>query len=132
MPHETEILINRLAQQVVAEEEGLLWFARLDADDQRGVLQKLWTFAAQAGATANDVDAAIVRARLKRTLTPCVLLKAGPLKVQAAKVLGLPIAEREKSFRLFLALLQIADERRRSTSCINGCSHWWHAGIQRS
>jgi Family of unknown function (DUF5958) len=132
MPTETEIVLNRLAQQIVAEEEGLRWFAGLGVDEQKGVLQKLWMFAAQAGASVNDVDAAIQRARLKPSLTPCVLLKGGPLKVQVAKVLGLPIGEREKSFRLLLALFQVADERRRSTSCVKGCSHWWHAGIQRS
>jgi hypothetical protein len=55
------------------------------------------------------------------------LLKKGRLKFQVAKLLKLPHAERERSFRLLLALFQIADERRRSTACLNSCSHWWHA-----
>lgn len=132
MPLDDDAFINQLAQQVVDLEEGLRWFAGLDAGSQMRVLQKTWIFAAQAGAHEHDVDAAIVRARLKPTFTPCVLVKKGSLKVQVTKIVGLPAAEREKSFRLLLALFQIADERRRLTSCLGGCTHWWHAAIQRS
>ncbi|XXX73574.1 DUF5958 family protein [Sorangium sp. So ce134] len=118
--------LNRLAQGLITEEEGRLWFGGLVEGEQRDVLGKLWFFAAQAGAREGDVDNAIARAQLKPSFTPCVLLKTGRLKIQAAKVLGLPLAEYEKSFRLLSALFQIADERRRREECKDGCSHWWH------
>jgi hypothetical protein len=105
---------------------------RLGAPEHMAVLQKLGLFAVEAGATSSDAAAAVQRAHLKPTLTPCVLLNSGALKVQIAKVIGLPAAERGKSFRLLLALFEIADARRRSTSCVNGCAHWWHAAIQRA
>jgi hypothetical protein len=132
MSLEREVFLNRLAQGLVPEEEGRLWFLELAVGEQCATLQTLWFLAAQAGARQDDVGDAIIRAKLKASLTPCVLLKSGDLKIQAAKVLGLPQSEYEKCFRLLLALFEIADERRRSTECRNGCSHWWHAPIQRS
>lgn len=131
MPPESDVLLNRLGQGTVSEHEGCQWFGHLAGDEQREVLNRLWYFAAQAGAQEGDVADAIVRAKLKATFTPCVLLKNGRLKIQVAKLLDLPHAERERSFRLLLALFQIADERRRSTTCATGCSHWWHTTIQR-
>ncbi|WP_437814646.1 DUF5958 family protein [Sorangium sp. So ce1078] len=121
-----EDLLNELAQGFVTNEEGRHWFSQLAEGEQRDVLGKLWFFAAQAGARESDVDVAIARAQLKPSFTPCVLLRNGPLKVQAAKVLGLPSAENEKSFRLLSAMFQVADERRRKEECKDGCSHWWH------
>lgn len=120
-------LMNQLAQGLVSEDEGRRWFSQLASGEQRDVLSKLWLFAAQAGARESDVDDAIARAKLKPSFTPCVVLRNGRLKIQAAKVIDLPLAEREKSFRLLLALFQVADERRRNEECRNGCTHWWHA-----
>ncbi|WP_437968476.1 DUF5958 family protein [Sorangium sp. So ce260] len=97
---EREVLLNQLAQGLVAAEEGRRWFSRLAEGEQRDVLGTRWFFAAQAGARESDVDVAIARAQLKPSFTPCVLLRNGRLKIQAAKVLGLPLAEREKSFKL--------------------------------
>ncbi|WP_433931902.1 DUF5958 family protein [Sorangium cellulosum] len=121
-----EDLLNQLAQGLVTKEEGHRWFSGLAEGEQRDVLGKLWFFAAQAGARESDVDVAIARAQLKPSFTPCALLRNGRLKIQAAKVLGLPLAEHEKSFRLLSALFQVADERRRKEECKDGCSHWWH------
>lgn len=41
-------------------------------------------------------------------------------------VLNLPQDERIKAFRLLVALLSVADERRRARFCADGCSHTWH------
>lgn len=132
MPSDAEVFLNRLAQGIAPEDEGRRWFGRLSADERLSALRSLWMFAAQAGAVEGDVDVAIIRSALKPTFTPSTLLKNGPLKVQVAKVLNLPESEQEKSFRLLLALFTVADERRRTTTCLGGCSHWWHATIQRS
>jgi hypothetical protein len=129
VPLQIDVYLNRLAQELDSERGGLQWFGQLADNEQREVLSRLWLFSAQAGARECDVDAAIARAKLKATFTPCVLLKGGRLKVQVAKVLNLPHVEYGKSFRLFLALFKIADERRRRTDCQNGCSHWWHAMV---
>ncbi|WP_225631412.1 DUF5958 family protein [Streptomyces solaniscabiei] len=50
----------------------------------------------------------------------------------AGKGLGLEDAprgsllERRKAFRLLVAVLAVADERRRERFCSGGCGHWWH------
>ncbi|MEV5491040.1 DUF5958 family protein [Streptomyces bobili] len=35
--------------------------------------------------------------------------------------------ERRKALRLLIAVLAIADERRRERYCCDGCGHWWHS-----
>jgi hypothetical protein len=127
MPSETELLLNRLGQGVTPVAEGIRWFSNLAPAEQLAALRTLWNFAVQASLLKEDVDVAVVRSGLKSTFTPVVLmLSGGPTKIVAAKVLNLPPAEYAKSFRLFLALFQQADERRRRTACANGCKHWWH------
>nr|WTB36226.1 DUF5958 family protein [Streptomyces sp. NBC_00830] len=37
-----------------------------------------------------------------------------------------PHEERLKSFRLLIAVLAVADGRRRERFCSDGCSHGWH------
>jgi hypothetical protein len=76
-----------------------------------------------------SVRAAIAQSGIKPTHTPSVLMSRGPFAAQVAKVVALPEAEREESFLLFIALLGIADGRRRQTECAGGCSHWWHQDL---
>ncbi|MFE6483103.1 DUF5958 family protein, partial [Streptomyces sp. NPDC057757] len=38
-----------------------------------------------------------------------------------------PLDERRKAFRLLVAVLAIADGRRRERFCSGGCGHWWHS-----
>ncbi|GGU61307.1 DUF5958 family protein [Streptomyces lavendofoliae] len=46
---------------------------------------------------------------------------------QFGKIAGLaPPDRRRKAFRLLIAVLAIADGRRRERFCSDGCSHWWH------
>ncbi|MFJ7270982.1 DUF5958 family protein [Streptomyces sp. NPDC099050] len=64
---------------------------------------------------------------LRPTHTPAVLIVRGPIRHQLAKIIALtPLDERRKAFRLLVALLGIADERRRERFCSGGCGHWWH------
>jgi len=46
-----------------------------------------------------------------------------------AKLLKLPASESIKTFFLLMSLLAIADARRYSKYCQNGCSHWWHRDL---
>ncbi|MDX2935586.1 DUF5958 family protein [Streptomyces ipomoeae] len=55
-----------------------------------------------------------------------MLVTRGRLTDQLAKIINLPQGERVKAFRLLVALLGVADERRRARFCVNGCSHAWH------
>ena len=132
MPERQDIFINQAAQGVVPIEEAVVWFNERTPDDRLSILRDLLFFACQAGAWEGDVPAAIEKAHLKPTFTPCVLVSKGRLREQLGKVLSLPEHEREKSFRLLLSLLAIADARQRETRCADGCAHWWHANLQRA
>ncbi|MFH8432459.1 DUF5958 family protein [Streptomyces sp. NPDC018056] len=51
----------------------------------------------------------------------------GPVERQLGRAAGLaPADERRKAFRLPVAVLAVADERRRERFCSGGCGHWWH------
>jgi hypothetical protein len=122
---ETEITLNRIAQGHVLPPIGIEWFETFHEAEQRGVLRILVHMVLQAGGSSQDVAAAIEEAGLKTTYTSCVLLTNGALNVQLAKAVQLPRNELTKLFSLLIALLKIADNRRRM-HCRERCRHWWH------
>jgi hypothetical protein len=124
------VLINSTIQKVVPQRALQGWFGAIpDEAARRAALRDLSNLALQAGVTGPDVVEAISQAGLKDTFTPCVLMLQGAPRVQAAKVVCLPANEQEKAFRLFVALLAIADLRRRTSVCRGGCRHWWHQDL---
>lgn len=61
------------------------------------------------------------------TRTPAVRISRGGIDGQLGKIAGLaPLDERRKAFRLLIAVLTIADARRRERFCSGGCNQWWH------
>jgi uncharacterized protein DUF5958 len=120
------IVLNRLAQSIDPLEEGVAWFNELSEDGRREVLHKLRVFASQAHPTGADAELAISRSGIRPTVTPAVLLARPNLAEALGKIANLPLPELERGCRLLVLLLGIADERRRTISCADGCSHWWH------
>jgi hypothetical protein len=123
---DVKVIVNRLAQGLLSADEGNSWFVARTASENRALLRELAVLILQARATTDDVPASIVRAGIKATTTPAVLASKGNLNDQLAKIGSLPEAEFLKAFRLLVALLGVADERRRDHDRIVGCSHWWH------
>ncbi|MEU7242848.1 DUF5958 family protein [Streptomyces sparsogenes] len=124
---ERDVLLNELAQGLRPMSEGIEWFDNLGQEEQSEVLRSLSQHCVQARAIAEDAAEGIRRAGLRPTHTPAVLISRGRIDEQLGKVAGLaPIDERRKAFRLLLAVLTIADTRRRERLCSGGCSHWWH------
>ncbi len=126
MRADDEIFVNQVVQGVRSVDDGIVWFSDLSQVLQQAVLRKLSYYALQSGAMQADVVEAISRARLRPTLTPCVLLQKGDPRSQVAKIISLPRNEYVKAFRLLLQWFAVADERRRSARCTGGCKHWWH------
>ncbi|MFF3226916.1 DUF5958 family protein [Nocardia suismassiliense] len=124
--HETEIVLNELAQALRPMPDGVEWFESLDVDQQLVVLRHAAEYCLQARATIDDAAESIRRSGIRPTHTPAVLITRGQLNVQLTKIIGLPEDERVKAFRLLIALLGVADERRRARYCAGGCSHAWH------
>ena len=124
------VYLNQLAQGVVPAPDGEAWFAALPPALQGAALRELSMMVGQAGARDADVGPAIARSGLRPTFTPCVLLAKGPLRQRLGQAARLPADEGPKTFRLLLALLALADERRRRERCAGGCSHWWHLDLR--
>lgn len=120
-------MLNALAQGLRPMPQGIEWFARLSDEAQSAVLRDLVQFCLQARATSEDGPESIRRASIRPTHTPAVLITRGRIDEQLGKIAGLaPRDERVKAFRLLVALLAVADGRRRERFCANGCSHGWH------
>jgi hypothetical protein len=124
-----EITINQIQQELISQEDARNWFLSFPTEGKQDILQRLSYMTIQAGAREEDVSLAIVKSKLRPTYTPCVLLSKGRLKEQMAKLLKLPSSESIKTFFLLISLLAIADARRYSKDCQDGCSHWWHRDL---
>ena len=110
--------------------EGKAWFAGLSTEYKRKVLR--WTNAviSQARPQPDDAVSAIAVSGLKSTLTPCVLLSKPNIGLQLAKIANLPETELINAFRLLIALLAVADQRRRESKPIDTANHWWHRDLR--
>ncbi|MGH3379699.1 MAG: DUF5958 family protein [Actinoallomurus sp.] len=95
-------------------------------NEQLNTLRELAAFCLQAGATSQDAQDSIRRAGIRPAHTPAVLITRGTLHGQLAKITNLPRNERTKAFTLLIAMLSIADERRRTHLCAGQCNHAWH------
>lgn len=125
--NERDVILNELAQGLRPMSQGITWFDALDPEGQSEALLFLRHHCVQARAVAEDGPESIRRAGLRPTHTPAVLITRGPIDHQLGKIASLtPRDERRKAFRLLVAVLEIADGRRREHNCSNGCGHWWH------
>ncbi|MET8128637.1 DUF5958 family protein [Streptomyces sp. NPDC005065] len=119
--------LNELAQDLRPLDEGIAWFASLSEDEQTGTLDLLAGFCFQAHPTAEEALESIRRSGLRPTHTPAVMLVRGQIEDQVGRIAGLtPQHERMKAFRLLIALLAVADGRRRARCRVHSCSHPWH------
>ncbi|MFE5815661.1 DUF5958 family protein [Streptomyces sp. NPDC056479] len=115
------MILNELAQGLRPTAKGVEWFEGLTEDDRRKVLHTLVLFCGQARAREDDVSESIARSGIRPTHTPAVMLTKWRFGMDQ-----LPAYELTKSFRLLVALFSIADTRRRTLYCAEGCSHEWH------
>lgn len=122
-----DVILNELAQGLRPMSLGIEWFDGLSPEEQSETLRFLRHHRVQARAVTEDVPESIRCAGLRPTHTPAVLITRGPIDQQPGKIVSLaPLDERRKAFRLLMAVLAIADERRRERFCSDGFSHWWH------
>ncbi|MFE5597041.1 DUF5958 family protein [Streptomyces sp. NPDC056549] len=125
--NERDVLLNALAQGLRPMSEGVAWFHELGSEEQSEVLLFLRHHCVQARAVAEDAPESICRAGLRPTQSPAVLISRGRIDMQLGKIAGFtPVDERRKAFRLLIAVLTVADGRRRERFCSGGCGHWWH------
>ncbi|MFF3402980.1 DUF5958 family protein [Streptomyces sp. NPDC002659] len=124
---ERDVMLNELARGLRPMSQGVEWFDALIPEEQSETLRDLSQHCIQARVVAEDGPESIRRAGLRPTHTPAVLITRGRMEMQLDKVASLtPLDERRKAFRLLIAVLAIADGRRRDRFCSDGCGHWWH------
>ncbi|MEI5527952.1 DUF5958 family protein [Streptomyces brasiliscabiei] len=119
------VILNELAQGIRPLAQGVGWFESLADTEQFEVLRDLAGFCIQARATSEDGPESIRRAGIRPTHTPAALVTRGRLTEQLTKIINLPQDERVKAFRLLVALLGVADDRR-LRFCSDECGHAWH------
>lgn len=136
MKIEDEIYLNKVSQGLEPLDGAIDWLLGQPDSRQVDILRSLAVMIAQAGVLGTDVDPAIAQSGLKSTFTPCRVLSAAVRRDPAGNreltsslwtVAGLPSDERTKSFKLFVALLDIADSRRKAAE--KTCHHWWHRDL---
>ncbi|WP_326601241.1 DUF5958 family protein [Streptomyces sp. NBC_01799] len=124
---ERDVMLDELAQGLRPMSQGIEWFDALGPEEQSEALLFLCHHCVQARVVAEDGPESIRRAGLRPTHTPAVLITRGRIEHQLGKIASLtPLDERRKAFRLLVAVLAIADGRRRERFCSDGCGHWWH------
>lgn len=119
-------ILNLAAQSRLPFEEAVRWFQALPQPNQHTVLTELAMALSRAHPTSAEIADATGRPGLKPTYTPCVLFSRHGSPAGLHHLLKLPVAERERSFRLMLHVFTLADPRRRTTACSEGCTHEWH------
>jgi hypothetical protein len=121
-----EIIINKIAQDKLDFDQGLIWFDALDDEQKIEAINNLCMFIQQAHPTKEFVDLGLELAPIKKTMTPVVIFRRQNLKTALNKIRGLPQDEWKKAFVTMLSVFKVADTKRREIWCKDGCSHDWH------
>ena len=125
-----EILCNRAAQGNASVDDVLREINSGTEEHQRHRLRQLAAMVQQASPSDGDAAPAIEKAGVSAKRTASVLIGKSPIVQQFAKLWSLPSGELDDVCRILLAVLAIADRRRRTEKCSGGCQHWWHGDLE--
>lgn len=124
MKLENEILVNKYAQSVIDIEDLILVFNSFSLVDKKKYLYDLFFFILQSKAQDEDIEPAIENSKLRRTYTPCVIIKKGVGTHNLKRLIELPENELNKSLILLLSLFKIAYLKRFETEK-KDIYKWW-------
>lgn len=125
---EIDILINKYGQDLDVFDQIQNVFDKLDQVRQEEMLNEITYLILQSKPTYEDIDVAINSSGLKRSLTPCVVLKKGVLNSNLQKIVKLPKREYNNVLKLFLSLFKVA-YRRRFDMEKNKSDKWWYSDL---
>lgn len=127
---EEEILLNQFTQQIHSLAYMKDWFAVQDDAQKRNTILNLLNMVIQAHPTDREIAAAIQTCKKDASPAAAKLRnKNKPYYKFGYELANLPEKELTSSFEILLVTLSIADSRRKSEDCTNGCSHWWHRDL---
>jgi len=121
-----EIVINKIAQEKLGFDQGLIWFNTLGDKQKKEAINNLCMFIQQSHPTKKLVDLGLELAPIKKTVTPVVIFRTQNINTALNKIRLLPQEEWEKAFVTMLSIFKVADTKRREIWCKGGCSHDWH------
>lgn len=125
MEIEKEIAVNKYAQNVIDIEDLILIFNSFNLNEKKKYLNDVLFFILQSKAKDEDIEPAIEQSKLRKTYTPCVLIKKGVATHNLKRLLELPENELNKSLMLLLNLFKIAYQKRFETEKVDTYK-WWY------
>jgi len=125
---EEEININKFGQKIITKEIILASLLERNLEEKRAFLKQIIFLIQQSKPVDSDIEMAIDDAKLRKTYTPCVLLKKGVKTHNLYRIAALPENELEKACVLFLSLFRIAYQRRYQQEKNDG-GKWWYADL---
>lgn len=130
--HEALLRWNRASRGLDPPGAALVWFAALPEPAQTVAIENLAMAVQQARPSAADLPEAVRLSGLLPTHTPWVMLERSTADRTIFDVSRLAGLQRAHAARALLALLAVADGRRRAADaeCVAGrCRHWWHGPL---
>ncbi|MEV7526741.1 DUF5958 family protein [Streptomyces sp. NPDC091371] len=97
--HETEQVVNEIAQGLRTLDVGAAWFSDLSPAHRQKVLQEVAGYAMQAHITATDGRTGVARSGVKPTANPSVMICMDPPRYGFA---SLPADEHVTAFRVLV------------------------------
>ncbi len=124
--NDRELKINLISQGEESLEEGLKWFDDATEKDRKEIMRSLDLCVHQSHPNKEDIEVGIENSGLKETYSPCVLIRSKPFNEVRQKILKMPLLDQRRAFIMLISIFSVADARRKSEQCANGCTHEWH------
>lgn len=116
-------MMNKFGQDLVQKDDLISFFEGLN--NKREFLNEFLFMVMQSKPLEVDVVLAITESGLKKTYTPCVLLKKGVGNNVLEKIVSLPDSELRRSFILLANLFKVAYKRRFEIEK-DDSQKWWY------
>ncbi|WP_417942652.1 DUF5958 family protein [Flavobacterium sp. RS13.1] len=120
-----EIQVNKFGQGLIQINDLSNIFSLLTLNEKKEFLNDILFLIMQSKPKEEDIENAIEESNLKKTYTPCILIKKGVANHNLKKLLELPENEINKSFILLLHLFKISYNRRFEIEK-DDVNKWWY------
>ena len=123
---EEEIILNKISQDIISLEDGIIWFDNLNLTEKKDIIIKLSMFVSQTKPKEKIELGLIFSPPYKRSTSSVILEKYDNTNVALSKIITLPDSELKNSFLSLMRVFKICDKIRREIECKDGCTHYWH------